>query len=80
MIGGNEWLEDRVVELALNVAELVQRIAFDEGLAAVDVADVIIRPWRLRRGRRCSSTSSNPSASMRAQTVQRGSVGRPTHR
>jgi hypothetical protein len=33
---------DLAVELALKVAELVERIATEEGLAAVDVADVLL--------------------------------------
>jgi hypothetical protein len=31
-----------VVELALKVAELVERVATEDGLAAVDVADVLL--------------------------------------
>jgi hypothetical protein len=38
---GIDGLEDLAVELALNLAELVERIAGEEGLAAVDVADVL---------------------------------------
>jgi hypothetical protein len=42
LIGGSDGLEDLAVELALKVAELVERIAIEEGLAAIDVADVLL--------------------------------------
>ena len=41
-IGGTDGLEALAVELALKVAELVERIATEEGLAAVDIADVLL--------------------------------------
>jgi hypothetical protein len=41
-MGGTDGLEDLAVELALKVAELVERIAIEEGLAAVDIADVLL--------------------------------------
>lgn len=42
LIGGTDGLEDLAVELALKIAELVERIATEEGLAAVDVTDVLL--------------------------------------
>ncbi len=42
LISGTDGLEDLAVELALKVAELVERIATEEGLAAVDVTDVLL--------------------------------------
>jgi hypothetical protein len=41
-VGGADALEGLAVELAMKVAELVERIATEEGLAAVDVADVLL--------------------------------------
>jgi len=41
-IGGTAALEALAVELALKVAELVERIATEDGLAAVDIADVLL--------------------------------------
>jgi hypothetical protein len=42
LLGGTKGLEDLAVELTLKVAELVERIATEEGLAAVDVADLVL--------------------------------------
>ena len=42
LMGGTDGQEDLAVELALKVAELVERIAIEEGLAAVDIADVLL--------------------------------------
>ena len=41
-IGGTDGLEGLAVELGLKVAELVERVATEEGLAAVDIADVLL--------------------------------------
>ena len=41
LIGGTDGLGTSV-ELALKIAELVERIATEEGLAAVDVTDVLL--------------------------------------
>jgi hypothetical protein len=41
-MGGTEALEALAVELALKVAELVERVANEDGLAAVDIADVLL--------------------------------------
>jgi hypothetical protein len=41
-IGGTDALEALAVEFALKVAELVERIATEDGLAAVDIADVLL--------------------------------------
>jgi hypothetical protein len=41
-MGGTDALEALAVELALKVAELVERVANEDGLAAVDVAGVLL--------------------------------------
>jgi len=41
LIGGSEGLEDLAVELAFKVAELVERVAAEQGVAAVDLADIL---------------------------------------
>ena len=41
LIGGAEGLEDLAVELASKVAELVERIAAEQGVAAVDLAEIL---------------------------------------
>jgi hypothetical protein len=41
-IGGTDGLEGLAVQLGLKVAELVERVATEEGLAAVDIADVLL--------------------------------------
>ena len=41
LTGGTDGLSDLAVELALKVAQLVERIATEEGLAAVDLMDVL---------------------------------------
>jgi delta 1-pyrroline-5-carboxylate dehydrogenase len=41
LTGGTDGLTDLAVELALKVAQLVERIATEEGLAAVDLMDVL---------------------------------------
>jgi len=42
LIGGTDALEALAVELAFKVAELLERIAPEDGLAAVDIADVLL--------------------------------------
>jgi hypothetical protein len=42
LVGDSGGLQDLAVELALKVAELVERIAIEESLAAVGVADVLL--------------------------------------
>jgi hypothetical protein len=41
-IGGTDALEALAVELAFKVAELVERIATEDGLTAVDITDVLL--------------------------------------
>ena len=41
LIGGARGLEDLAVELASKVAELVERMATEQGVAAVDLADIL---------------------------------------
>jgi hypothetical protein len=41
LLGGAEGLENLAVELASKVAELVERIAAEQGVAAVDLADIL---------------------------------------
>jgi hypothetical protein len=41
LIEGSAGLQDLAVELTLKVAELTERIAVAEGLAAVDLADIL---------------------------------------
>jgi hypothetical protein len=41
LIGGAAGLEDLAVELASKIAELAQRIAAEQGVAAVDLADIL---------------------------------------
>ena len=41
LLGGAAGLEDLAVELASKVAELVERVATEQGLAAVDLADIL---------------------------------------
>ena len=41
LLGGAAGLEDLAVELASKVAELVERIATEQGVAAVDLADIL---------------------------------------
>jgi hypothetical protein len=41
LFGGARGLEDLAVELASKVAELVERISTEQGVAAVDLADIL---------------------------------------